>query len=136
MLSIMKECSDYTFQALQYANNYLTIDDVGTTINENWLLVIIAVSILAGFVNWYSGYKGDGFKKFNFIELIGETAICLFTVTVTFLLIVSCGYPLIFAVALSGFAGHMSTRFLFLIEKKMYEKVEYILDTKDKDDNR
>lgn len=74
-------------------------------------------------MNWYQKIKSGQTKVFNVVELIGEVFTSGFVGLAVFMGLAALDYPAGMCAALGSVCGHMSTRFLFLLERAMENKL-------------
>lgn len=81
-----------------------------------WLIALVMAGS-GGLINWYARMKQGHTRPFNLIELIGEIFTSGFVGLAVFMFLNSYEFPVGVSAAATGVAGHMATRFLFLIEQ-------------------
>lgn len=85
---------------------------------------VLGLALLGGFANFIAKHRRGEVRAFNVTELIGELVISAFAGIITFYL---CAYaeldPLLTA-ALVGMCGHMGSRFIVLMERKIKQYID------------
>jgi len=79
-----------------------------------WIIAIV-MSLSGGLINWISHHSGK--TPFKIFELLGELFTSGFVGVGLFMLLDSLHQPLGICAASAGVGGHMATRFLFLVER-------------------
>lgn len=90
------------------------------------IMTYLIVLILAGWggVSAYlARLRSTPTMSFTFAELIGEVIISGFAGLLCFFLAESMGVDQLLTIMLVGVSGHMGTRFLHLLEKKLGQKL-------------
>lgn len=77
---------------------------------------ILAVSILGGFVSWYTRVRKGELQGSNVGQLIGELCTSAFSGLLAFWGCEYMGFPPVLTAGIVGIAGHMGTRGISVLE--------------------
>lgn len=95
---------------------------------DNYPAVTYFTVLLLAFWGGVAGYahkvKTGITKRFSISELVGELVISGFVGIITFYLCEYAHFPQPLTGACVGIAGHMGSRFIFLVEKNILNKLE------------
>lgn len=97
-------------------------DDPSTWPAITWIIAI-CMALSGGLINWLGQSRSVQAGKFNIFELFGELFTSGFVGVGLFMFIDSFNQPLGFCAAAAGIGGHMATRFLFLVERRIEKKL-------------
>jgi hypothetical protein len=81
------------------------------------------MALSGGLINWLGQTKNVQNGRFSVFELFGELFTSGFVGVGLFMFIDSMNQPMGFSAAAAGIGGHMATRFLFLIEHRIEDKL-------------
>lgn len=90
-----------------------------------WGLPIL-LSAWGGLVNFYFRWRHVPRASYHFsaVELIGDVATSAFSGVLFFLIAVSLGCGTDWSAVIAGIGGHMGSRSLFLLERRVLKKLE------------
>ena len=92
----------------------------GGAIADLWTyLAVVAVSGWGGVVSWIQRRRTGQARPFSFVELVGEVATASFCGLIAFWLCQEAGLSKYATAAVTGVAGHMGSRGLFLLERAL-----------------
>ena len=95
---------------------------------DNYPVVTYFMVLFLAFWGGIAGYahklKTNLTKRFSISELVGELVISGFVGVITFYLCEYMRFPPPLTGACVGIAGHMGSRFIFLVEKQVMNKLE------------
>jgi hypothetical protein len=98
-------------------------------------IIALSMALSGGLINWLGESKNIKTGKFSIFELFGELFTSGFVGVGLFMFVDSFHQPMGLSAASAGIGGHMATRFLFLIERRIEAKLMAPgLDTKKLDD--
>lgn len=86
-------------------------------------IIAITMALSGGLINWLGQSKKIQSGHFSVFELFGELFTSGFVGVGLFMFIDSLGQPLGLCAAAAGIGGHMATRFLFLVEHRIEDKL-------------
>ena len=92
-------------------------------------LWVLGLSVWGGFVSFYAKTKKGVTRAWNITELFGEMATSALSGIITFYLCEYSGVPPLLSAALIAISGHMGSRLIFMIESKLEERAEKIINT-------
>jgi hypothetical protein len=106
-------------------------------------IIALAMALSGGMINWLGQSKKIKAGQFSIFELFGELFTSGFVGVGLFMFVDSLHQPLGLSAACAGIGGHMATRFLFLIERRIEAKLldpgttpRILDDYKDLDDGK
>ena len=92
----------------------------GGAIADFWTyLAVVAVSGWGGVVAWIQRRRTGQARPFSFVELIGEVATASFCGLIAFWLCQEAQLSKYATAAITGVAGHLGSRGLFLLERAL-----------------
>ena len=92
----------------------------GGAIADFWTyLAVVAVSGWGGVVSWIQRRRTGQARPFSFVELIGEVATASFCGLIAFWLCQEAQLSKYATAAITGVAGHLGSRGLFLLERAL-----------------
>lgn len=91
-------------------------------------VIALTMALSGGLINWLGQSKKYKAGQFSIFELFGELFTSGFVGVGLFMLIDSMNQPLGLCAAAAGIGGHMATRFLFLVERRIELKLMQDLD--------
>lgn len=80
---------------------------------------VFLLSGWGGFVSFMRKVKSGQARAWNFVELVGELATSSLAGLLTFYLAENAGFSPLLTAALVGISGHMGSRALFMLEKRI-----------------
>ena len=88
---------------------------------HDWLTYVgvLAVSGWGGVVSWIQRRRAGQARPFSFVELVGEVATASFCGLIAFWLCQEAGLSKYVTAAITGVAGHLGSRGLFLLERAL-----------------
>lgn len=86
-------------------------------------IIAVTMALSGGLINWLGQSKNIQTGKFSVFELFGELFTSGFVGVGLFMFIDSLDQPLGLCAASAGIGGHMATRFLFLVERNIENKL-------------
>ncbi|SFN24031.1 phage holin family protein [Nitrosomonas communis] len=86
----------------------------------------VGMSLLGGFVSWYSRIKAGHPLVFNFVEFLGESVTSAFVGLMSFMILDSFGYPWGICAAAAGISGNMAPKLLSMVKQAIEDRFSYI----------
>ena len=89
-------------------------------------IIALTMALSGGLINWLGQSKTYKAGQFSVFELFGELFTSGFVGVGLFMFVDSLNHPMGLSAAAAGVGGHMATRFLYLVERRIEQK---LLDT-------
>jgi hypothetical protein len=86
-------------------------------------IIALTMALSGGLINWFGQSKKFIAGQFSIFELFGELFTSGFVGVGLFMFIDSLNQPMGLSAASAGIGGHMATRFLFLVERRIEKKL-------------
>jgi hypothetical protein len=86
-------------------------------------IIALTMALSGGLINWFGQSKKFIAGQFSIFELFGELFTSGFVGVGLFMFLDSINQPMGLCAAAAGVGGHMATRFLFLVERRIEKKL-------------
>lgn len=93
-------------------------------------LAVLVVSLLGGFVSWYTNLKRGGARAAGLVTFIGESFTSVLSGLLTFWLATLADAPKLLLISLVALAGHMGARAIAVLEAVAERRMRGLVETK------
>lgn len=90
-------------------------------------LLVLAFSVLGGFVSWYTRLKSGHARAFSILTAVGETCTSVLAGLVTFFACTYFDTPQLLTVSCVALAGHMGARAIAAFELAMQRRFGHVV---------